>query len=63
MDGTNKMVTDEQLAKAEEILNNIGIPTEEDRIKRIKTRDRGLIERAENSKVVLIEDNRQVLHD
>lgn len=51
----NKMQQAEQLVNA---LSGI----DPDRIRRVKN-DRGLIERTESSRVVLTEDNRQVLND
>jgi hypothetical protein len=55
------LIREEQLDRAEQLLDQMGTPVEEDMVKRIKTVDRGLIERTESSKVVLTEDNRQVL--
>jgi hypothetical protein len=44
----------------ESIVNNINANTNEQNIKRVKS-DKGLIERTESSKIILSEDNRQVL--
>lgn len=50
----------EKIIKAEEILSqNVG---NEKNIKRVK-KEKGLIERTESSKIVITEDNRQVLND
>ena len=49
----------EQVSKAEEIMNNMKTSGN---VKYVK-KDRGLIERTESSKIVLTEDNRQVLND
>ena len=49
----------EKVNKAEEIMNNM---KEAGNVKVIK-KDKGLIERTESSKIVLTEDNRQVLND
>lgn len=51
-----KMVTNEQISAAEAVANDFNA------IKVVK-KDRGLIERTESSKIVLTEDNRQVLND
>ena len=50
---------DEKVNKAEEIMNNM---KEANNVKILK-QDKGLIERTESSKIVLTEDNRQVLND
>lgn len=55
------MINETQMEYAEEIVNQVGVTNEEDKIKRIKTIDRGLIERTESSKTILNEDNKQVL--
>ena len=49
----------EKVNKAEEIMNNMMAA---DNVKVLK-KDKGLIERTESSKIVLTEDNRQVLND
>lgn len=49
----------EKVNKAEEIMNNM---VAANNVKVVK-KDRGLIERTESSKIVLTEDNRQVLND
>lgn len=49
------------LKQAEEIVNALS-GVDPNRIKRVKN-DRGLIERTESSKVILTEDNRQILND
>lgn len=53
------MVNEEQINKAEEIMDNLA---NNGNVKILK-KDRGLIERTESSKIVLTEDNRQVLED
>ena len=50
---------DEKVNKAEEIMNNMKAANH---VKVVK-KDKGLIERTESSKIVLTEDNRQVLND
>lgn len=50
---------DEKINKAEEIMNNMKAANH---VKVVK-KDKGLIERTESSKIVLTEDNRQVLND
>ena len=50
---------DERINKAEEIMNNMKAAGN---VKVVK-KDKGLIERTESSKIVLTEDNRQVLND
>lgn len=50
---------DERVNKAEEIMNNMKAANH---VKVVK-KDKGLIERTESSKIVLTEDNRQVLND
>jgi hypothetical protein len=50
---------DEKINKAEEIMNNMKAAGN---VKVVK-KDKGLIERTESSKIVLTEDNRQVLND
>ena len=52
------MKADEQIMAAETVLNDY-MPQE---VKVVK-KDRGLIERTESSKIILTEDNRQVLND
>ena len=48
-----------EIEMAEELAQNLTSPKE---VKVVK-KDRGLIERTESSKIVLTEDNRQVLGD
>ena len=55
----NKAKMDEKVNKAEEIMQNM---KEVGNVKVLK-KDKGLIERTESSKIVLTEDNRQVLND
>lgn len=50
---------DEKVNKAEEIMKNMKAANH---VKVVK-KDKGLIERTESSKIVLTEDNRQVLND
>lgn len=52
-------IMDERVNKAEEIMNNMKAANH---VKVVK-KDKGLIERTESSKIVLTEDNRQVLND
>lgn len=55
----NEETMDEKINKAEEIMNNMKAANH---VKVVK-KDKGLIERTESSKIVLTEDNRQVLND
>lgn len=52
-------MTLEGIERAEALAQNLDAPKE---VKVVK-KDRGLIERTESSKIVLTEDNRQVLND
>lgn len=52
-------MTTEQFNKIEDLAQEINVPKQ---VKVVK-KDRGLIERTESSKIVLTEDNRQVLND
>ena len=52
-------MTLEQIEKAETLAQNFDMP----KVVKIVKKDRGLIERTESSKIVLTEDNRQVLND
>ena len=54
-----KETMDEKVNKAEEIMKNMKAANH---VKVVK-KDKGLIERTESSKIVLTEDNRQVLND
>lgn len=58
----NNVIMDENKLKQVEDLVNVLSGVDPNQIKRIKG-DRGLIERTESSKVVLTEDNRQILND
>ena len=51
------MLKEEQIAAAEETVEMMA-----PEVKKLK-KDRGLIERTESSKIILTEDNRQVLND
>lgn len=53
----NSMNTKDKIAAAEAAVENIA-----QEVKIVK-KDRGLIERTESSKIILTEDNRQVLND
>ena len=54
----DKDMTTEQIEKVENLVQNISKP----KVKVVK-KERGLIERTESEKIVLTEDNRQVLND
>lgn len=56
-----EFMDENKLKQAEELVNALS-GVDPNQIKRIKS-DRGLIERTESSKVVLTEDNRQILND
>jgi hypothetical protein len=58
----SNVIMDENKLKQVEDLVNVLSGVDPKQIKRIKG-DRGLIERTESSKVVLTEDNRQILND
>ena len=51
------MINEEQISAAETQANNLGSGV------KVVKKDRGLIERTESSKIILTEDNRQVLND
>lgn len=53
-------LTKEELAQMEELLKKMGAS---ENTKKVIKGDRGLIERAKSSKVILTEDNRQILND
>jgi hypothetical protein len=53
------MTTSEKIEMAKSVLTNEGNATP---IKRVK-KDKGLIERAESSKTILTEDNKELLND
>ena len=50
------MMTEEQIASAENMANVLNDT-------KVIKRDKGLIERTESSKIILTEDNRQLLND
>ena len=50
------MMTEEQIASAENMANVLSDT-------KVIKRDKGLIERTESSKIILTEDNRQLLND
>ena len=58
-ENTDMNITSEQFDKMDALVQDINAPRE---VKIVK-KDRGLIERTESSKIVLTEDNRQVLND
>ena len=53
------MIIPEQISQAQELVNNM---TQEPKIKKVK-KDKGLMEKVATEKVVIMEDNRQVLND
>lgn len=55
----NINLNNDKINDIENIINNL---TDDKKVKIIK-KDRGLIERAESSKTILTEDNRQLLND
>lgn len=55
----NENMKAENIAAAEELMNTEAVPQ---KVKVVK-KDKGLIERTESSKIILTEDNRQVLND
>lgn len=56
------ILNENNVVKAEELVNNLVNTKDTSNVKRIK-RERGLIERAnaDNNKVILVEDNRQII--
>lgn len=54
-----KEMTTEQIDRMEGLVQDINVPKQ---VKVVK-KDKGLIERTESSKIILTEDNRQVLTD
>lgn len=52
----------EKIQKIENELKSMGMSINNNQTKKVKF-DRGLIERTESSKLILIEDNRQLLTD
>ncbi len=59
IDKTNKDMSDDRLQKIEEIA---GMKAPKRRVK-VEKKDKGLIERTENSTILLTEDNKMVLND
>ena len=53
-------LTKEELAQMDELLKKMGAS---ENAKKVIEGDRGLIERTKSSKVILTEDNRQILND
>ena len=53
-------LTKEELAQMDELLKKMGAS---ENTKKVLKSDRGLIERTKSSKVILTEDNRQILND
>lgn len=53
-------LTKEELAQMDEFLKKMGAS---ENTKKIIKNDRGLIERTKSSKIILTEDNRQILND
>ena len=53
------MIIPEQISQAQELVDNM---TQETKIKKVK-KDKGLMEKVATEKVVIMEDNRQVLND
>ncbi len=57
------MIDNKKIEQVEDLLNNMeGKPMPKQRVK-VDKKDKGIIERTENSKIVLTEDNKMVLHD
>ena len=53
-------LTKEELAQMDELLKKMGAS---ENTKKVIKNDRGLIERTKSSKVILTEENRQILND
>lgn len=57
------MIDSEKIKQVEDLLNNMdGKDLPKQKVKVVK-KDKGIIERTENSKIVLTEDNKMVLND
>ena len=57
------MIDNKKIEQVEDLLNNMeGKPMPIQRVK-VDKKDKGIIERTENSKIVLTEDNKMVLND
>lgn len=57
------MIDNKKIEQVEDLLNNMeGKPMPKQKIK-VDKKDKGIIERTENSKIVLTEDNKMVLND
>lgn len=57
------MIDNKKIEQVEDLLNNMeGKPMPKQRVK-VDKKDKGIIERTENSKIVLTEDNKMVLND
>lgn len=57
------MIDNKKIEQVEDLLNNMeGKPMPRQKVK-IDKKDKGIIERTENSKIVLTEDNKMVLND
>lgn len=53
-------LTKEELAQMDELLKKMGAT---ENVKKVIKSDRGLIERTKSSKVIITEDNKQILND
>lgn len=57
------MIDNKKIEQVEDLLNNMeGKPMPKQKVK-VDKKDKGIIERTENSKIVLTEDNKMVLND
>lgn len=57
------MIDNRKIEQVEDLLNNMeGRPMPKQKVK-VDKKDKGIIERTENSKIVLTEDNKMVLND
>lgn len=57
------MIDNKKIEQVEDLLNNMeGKPMPKQRVK-VDKKDKGIIERTENSKIVLTEDNKMILND
>ena len=54
---------EEKLKQMEDLLNNVDMKQAPKRKTKIEKKDKGLIERTENSAILLTEDNKMLLND
>ena len=57
------MIDNKKIEQVEDLLNNMEGKPKPKQIVKVDKKDKGIIERTENSKIVLTEDNKMVLND